>query len=325
MAYQDWLLSAESAARIADMWRPIGFIDLDRWPHDVPIATLPPFPLIGIGDRGHPIVARLDALVEPPVSADAIVAQILRAPRAAAAAVQLLRSLDGLDSDRALPLESICLGMLQGSAEHRDWIAARPHGDRKAEGQTIVGRDDRVLTIILDRPQAHNAIDVALRDGIHDALMVAALDPDIDTVVLRARGPSFSIGADLAEFGTTSDPATAHLIRARSLPAALLAGIGDRIEAHVQGACIGSGLEMAAFARHIVATPRAWFQLPELAMGIIPGAGGCVSVPRRVGRQRTALMLLSGRRIGAKTALDWGLVDAIVDAPAGDEGGADMV
>jgi enoyl-CoA hydratase len=318
MAYQDWLLSPETTAAFADGGQPLGFVDLDRWPHDVPIATLPPFPLIGIGNRGHPLAARLDALVEPPVSADAVVAQILRAPSAAAAAVQLLRSIDGLDSDRALPLESICLAMLQGSAEHRDWIAAGPHGDRTAEGRAVVARDDRVLTIILDRPQAHNAIDVALRDGIHDALMVAMLDPDIDTIMLRARGPSFSIGADLAEFGTTNDPATAHLIRARSLPAALLAGLGDRIEAHVQGACIGSGLEMAAFARHVVATPRAWFQLSELAMGIIPGAGGCVSVPRRIGRQRTALMLLSGRRIGAKTALDWGLVDAIVDMPAGD-------
>ena len=57
-------------------------------------------------------------------------------------------------------------------------------------------------------------------------------------------------------------------------------------------------------------------QLPELAMGILPGAGGCVSLTRRIGRQRTALMILSGRRIGARQALDWGLIDAIVDEPA---------
>ena len=73
---------------------------------------------------------------------------------------------------------------------------------------------------------------------------------------------------------------------------------------------------MAAFARRITAGPRAWFQLPEIAMGVIPGAGGCISVPRRIGRQRAALMILSGRKIDARTALSWGLVDAIVEDPA---------
>jgi enoyl-CoA hydratase/carnithine racemase len=94
--------------------------------------------------------------------------------------------------------------------------------------------------------------------------------------------------------------------------------MADRAEifhVHVQGACVGAGLEMAAFAARLIATPEAWFQLPELAMGLIPGAGGCVSVPRRIGRQRAALMFLSGRRINAATALRWGLIDAIEHAP----------
>ena len=60
-------------------------------------------------------------------------------------------------------------------------------------------------------------------------------------------------------------------------------------------------------------------------MGILPGAGGCVSVPRRIGRQRAALLMLSGRRIGARTASSWGLVDALVDERAGDHGHADVV
>ena len=76
---------------------------------------------------------------------------------------------------------------------------------------------------------------------------------------------------------------------------------------------MGSALEMAAIAGRITASPSAWFQLPELAMGVLPGAGGCVSVSRRIGRQRTALMILSGKRIGAQTALKWGLIDAIID------------
>jgi enoyl-CoA hydratase/carnithine racemase len=105
----------------------------------------------------------------------------------------------------------------------------------------------------------------------------------------------------------------------------LLARIANRFECHIHGGCVGSALEMAAFAHRITATKDAWFHLPELAMGIIPGAGGCVSVPRRIGRQRAALMILSGRRISAKTALNWGLIDAIVDGPTTNEGGTDKV
>ena len=90
------------------------------------------------------------------------------------------------------------------------------------------------------------------------------------------------------------------------------------------GACVGAGVEMAGFARRITATKAAWFQLPELAMGLLPGAGGCVSLVRRIGRQRTAWMILSGKRISARQALDWGLVDSLVDEDATDESGGDV-
>ncbi|HQZ02024.1 MAG TPA: enoyl-CoA hydratase/isomerase family protein, partial [Thauera sp.] len=63
------------------------------------------------------------------------------------------------------------------------------------------------------------------------------------------------------------------------------------------------------------ASPTSFFQLPEIRFGLIPGAGGCVSIPRRIGRQRTAYLALSARRINAATALEWGLIDEIV-APA---------
>jgi enoyl-CoA hydratase/carnithine racemase len=103
------------------------------------------------------------------------------------------------------------------------------------------------------------------------------------------------------------------MIRCRTLPAREAARCADRFAVEIDGACVGAGLELAAFAGRVTATRRSWFQLPELAMGIIPGAGGCVSLTRRIGRQRTALMVLSGRRIGARRALEWGLIDALVD------------
>ena len=74
---------------------------------------------------------------------------------------------------------------------------------------------------------------------------------------------------------------------------------------------LGAGSELPAFARRVVAMEDAFFQLPEVAMGLVPGAGGTVSIPRRIGRQRTAYLALSGLRLDAATARRWGLVDEI--------------
>ncbi|MCC6764071.1 MAG: enoyl-CoA hydratase/isomerase family protein, partial [Deltaproteobacteria bacterium] len=117
-------------------------------------------------------------------------------------------------------------------------------------------------------------------------------------------------------FGTRPDPATAHVVRTTRSPAAALAALGARLRVEVHGACIGAGVELAAWGREVIATPDAFFALPEVAMGLIPGAGGTASLPRRIGRQRTALLALTGRRIDAAAARAWGLVDAI--APADD-------
>jgi len=313
MQAKDLLLDLrEGWSQATQPWQPLGFVELGACPDDVQVKSLPPFPVIGLGDPAHPLAGALDAVVEAPVSAETLIRQTMRAPRAAAVAIQLLRSLDGLPIDRALQLESMCYGLLQGSAEHAAWLALRgPVQHPAPAGRVIVERRDAVVHVVLDRPEARNAIDRRLRDQLFEAFTLAALDPDVRSIQLRALGPIFSIGGDLEEFGTTRDPATAHLIRARTLPALALAPRAGILDVHVQGACVGAGLEMAAFAGRLTAAADAWFQLPELAMGLIPGAGGCVSVPRRIGRQRAALMILSGRRINATTARRWGLIDAI--------------
>lgn len=95
------------------------------------------------------------------------------------------------------------------------------------------------------------------------------------------------------------------------LPAHRAARLGDRLSVRIDGAAIGAGIELAAFAHHVTASPRSWFQLPELDYGLIPGAGGTVSITRRIGRQRTAYLVLSGRRLSATQALEWGLIDVI--------------
>jgi enoyl-CoA hydratase/carnithine racemase len=78
---------------------------------------------------------------------------------------------------------------------------------------------------------------------------------------------------------------------------------------------MGAGIELAAFGRVVVAEPDTMIALPELALGLVPGAGGTVSLPRRIGRHRTALLALTAQPIEATTALAWGLVDRIEPAP----------
>jgi len=93
--------------------------------------------------------------------------------------------------------------------------------------------------------------------------------------------------------------------------AALLAALAPRVHAFVHGACVGAGTELPAFAGTVHAREDAAFALPEVGMGLIPGAGGTASVPRRIGRHRAAWLAITGATLDTSTALVWGLVDEI--------------
>ncbi len=305
--------------------RPLAFVDLAMAESDWEDFALPPYPVIGLGDPAHPLAEKLDAIVEPPVSAELLMTRIVRSPHAASVLVQLLRVIEDMQAAPALVLESLAYGALQAGEEHAAWLEGRASvvaGERAAR-PLIVERRAECLEVRLNRPDVYNAIDAVTRDALREAFTIAALDPDIERVILSGAGRAFCLGADLSEFGTTRDPAEAHRIRMQTLPAYAIIRCADRFEAQVQGGCAGSGLEIMSFASMIAAHPDSWFQLPELAMGILPGAGGCVSVSRRIGRQRAALMMLSGKRISSGTALEWGLIDTIVDDFAADNCGAD--
>ncbi len=180
------------------------------------------------------------------------------------------------------------------------------HGEPRVE----VHDGDDGLEIRLVRSRLHNLLDAAMRDQLVDALSLAANRED-ERVRLRADGNTFCGGGDPAEFGGVADPATAHAIRSSANVAAWIAPIAPRITAEIDGACVGAGVELIAFCGTVVATDRARFRLPELTMGLLPGAGGTVSIPRRIGRQRTLSWLLTGEEITAATARDWGLVDEL--------------
>jgi enoyl-CoA hydratase len=275
-----------------------------------------PCPVIALTDG--PIDARLlaacDVVLDDEPALRRLLANISRAPLAAMVLVQTLRATEHMDIGQALIVESLAFATLQAGPEFKAWLAAR--GPAAAPGletepPLLLDRQGERLRLTLNRPAQRNAVDRPMRDALVEALELAETDTSIKQVELRGAGRCFSVGGDLAEFGSTPDPATAHMIRTLRSPAMALARVRERLAVRLQGVCVGAGVEFAAFGRQVIAKPNTSFQLPELSMGLIPGAGGCVSLPRRIGRQRTAWLALSGRRIGARTALDWGLIDAI--------------
>ena len=259
-------------------------------------------------DEDSPLASACDLIVADDSEAQELLDNVEHTPLAAMTLVQVMRTTESLPIAQGLLVESLGYATLQAGPEFRAWLATQP---RRAPAAPVgpplrIARAGRALTITLARPERRNALSLELRDALAEALELAAIDSSIESVLIEGDGPDFCTGGDLAEFGTAPDPATAHAVRSTRLPAAALVTCRDRVSFRVHGACVGAGAELAAFGREVTATEDSWFRLPELGFGLIPGAGGCVSVVRRVGRQRATWLALSGRRIDASTALTMG-------------------
>jgi enoyl-CoA hydratase/carnithine racemase len=281
------------------------------------LGTLPAV-IVGIGSLDHPASALVDVIVDVDRGAGSDVAAIAdavaRHPLAGAALCLLLRHGDDRSTAAGLVAESTTYSMLQGGPEFAAWRTQHRSSPASpsTEAEVLVESAGDTVTITLNRPHRHNAVDVGLSELLVEAL-TAALDAPTRNVVLRGAGPSFSSGGDLSEFGSFPDPATAHAVRLTRSAGQLVAMMADRVEARLHGVCFGAGIELSAFAGSVVAAPDTRIALPELSLGLVPGAGGTVSLPRRIGRHRTALLALTGMEINATTALSWGLVDRIVE------------
>ncbi|OBI09229.1 enoyl-CoA hydratase [Mycobacterium sp. E2462] len=307
-------------------------VDLADAPQDGPVA--PTGVLVGVGATGELPGTWLDAatftltedactdrravtVASIPETLALLRARCARWPHASAICDDVLRAVD--PEGPALPgvlTESLAYSTLQAGPEFERWLRERGPVDMPEIAEPVRAvRDGDTLRIAFDRPQRHNAFSTDARAALLEALTVARLDPSVTEVVVSGNGPSFCSGGDLAEFGTFTDPSSAHLARTRHSPAlaldALTARLGRACRAEVHGRVLGSGLEMAAFCGWVSARADAVFGLPELGLGLLPGAGGTVSVTRRIGRWRTAYLVLSGHTVDAATALAWGLVDEI--------------
>lgn len=234
-------------------------------------------------------------------------------PVATAMLARVLRLGEGLDFEDALELESLAYSTLLGGAEFARWLAAAPREDSGARAASPVRyeRSGDHVTLTLASPDNRNAMTAAMRDALYEALVNVLEDPSMPNLTLRGEGRCFSTGGDLAEFGTARDLAAAHVIRTQRSVARLLHRLGSRAATHLHGACIGSGIEVPAAAARRTGAPDLIVQLPELRMGLIPGAGGTASLSRAIGRHRLLWLALGAFRIGAEQALDWGLIHSI--------------
>ena len=224
----------------------------------------------------------------------------------------LLRAAPQRSIADGLVAESAAYSVLQSGPEFAAWRSANPpRSDRDDAPRVRTERAGDTLVITLVRPKRLNALDAQMRDELMDALTLAAADDVITNVEWRGEGKSFCAGGDLDEFGTRPDPATAHLVRLQRSVGRTLAALTKPTGAYLHGPCLGSGIELAAFTDTVVGAPDTTLALPEIGLGLVPGAGGTVSLTRRIGRLRTASLAFSAEPIDVTTAKEWGLVDRI--------------
>ena len=169
-----------------------------------------------------------------------------------------------------------------------------------------VERDGDVLVILIDNPPI-NAGSLSVRRGILESISMLAGDPTLRAAVIIGQGTTFIAGSDLREFGKPlEEPQLPAVIRAIEL-------VPKPVVAALHGAALGGGFELALGCDARVAVPGALVGLPEVTLGMIPGAGGTQRLPRLVGVAKAIQLVCSGERIAADKALALGIVDAIAN------------
>ncbi len=165
---------------------------------------------------------------------------------------------------------------------------------------------DGVLVVRIDNPPV-NALGAAVRQGLMAAIGEAESRADVQAVLIVGEGRAFIAGADIREFGKPPvEPSLPEVCQR-------IESCGKRVVAAIHGAALGGGLEVALAAHYRVALPGAQLGLPEVNLGLLPGAGGTQRAPRLMGVKPAAEMMLSGKPSSARAALAAGLVDRLVD------------
>jgi len=166
--------------------------------------------------------------------------------------------------------------------------------------------EDGIAVLRIDNPPV-NALGAAVRGGLMRAVEAAGADPSVRAVVIAAEGRTFIAGADITEFGKPPIPPT--------LPEVIAAieSLSKPVVAAIHGAALGGGLEVALGCHARVAAPAAKLGLPEVNLGILPGAGGTQRLPRLIGAAPALRIMAEGKPVTAAEAGDTGLVDEVAE------------
>ncbi len=171
-------------------------------------------------------------------------------------------------------------------------------GDLTIEGEVAV--------LTLNSPPV-NALSAGVRVAIDGGIRQALANDAVKSIVLICEGRTFIAGADITEFGKA--PSGPSLFDALSM----IENASKPVVAAIHGTALGGGLEVALTCHYRVAVPSAKCGLPEVNLGLLPGAGGTQRLPRIVGPQKALEMVTSGQHVGAKSCLDMGLVDELTE------------
>jgi 3-hydroxyacyl-CoA dehydrogenase len=171
---------------------------------------------------------------------------------------------------------------------------------------TDLTREGDVAVLTIDSPPV-NALSADVRNGLRDGVALAAGDSAVKAIVVICAGRTFIAGADIAEFGKPPKGASLPELQAT------LEGGPKPVIAAIHGTALGGGFEMALMCHYRVAVPSAKLGLPEIKLGLIPGAGGTQRLPRLSGVENAIEVILSGTPFAAKQALEWGVVDTLVE------------
>ncbi len=207
---------------------------------------------------------------------------------------------------------------------HRRWGVTFPVSPRLAEiaisnenwplSTVRYDKEAPIAWVLLDRPEALNALNSSVLKDLAHAVTQAAADPEIRVVVLSSTSGNFAAGADIAEMvkKTPADSlaytTTGHAVLRQ------IETLDKPVFAAVDGYALGGGLELALSADFILASEEATLGLPEVSLGIIPGFGGTQRLTRLVGPARAKMMILSGNPVKAPEAYDLGIAARIVPA-----------
>ena len=171
---------------------------------------------------------------------------------------------------------------------------------------TDLSMDGDIAVITLNSPPV-NALSANVREGLFEGFKAATADPAAKAIVLICEGRTFIAGADITEFGGASRGPSLFDVQE------MMENAPKPVIAAIHGTALGGGLEVALVAHYRVAVPSARLGLPEVNLGLLPGAGGTQRLPRVAGPEKALEMMTSGRHAPAKEALEMGLVDELAE------------